>query len=69
MDQLLEAELAEARAVGVPARFLIGVPLPARESAGAIGGYHCWSEFWLDGRGWVPVDASEAHKQPELHEP
>ena len=60
--------IAEARAVGVPARFLIGVPLPAGASEGTIGGYHCWSEFWLDGSGWVPVDASEAHKRPELHE-
>jgi len=60
--------IAEARSVGVPARFVIGVPLPADESEGTIGGYHCWSEFWLDDRGWVPVDASEAHKRPELHE-
>jgi len=60
--------IAQARSVGVPARFLIGVPLPAGESEGTIAGYHCWSEFWLDGRGWVPVDASEAHKRPELHE-
>lgn len=60
--------IAEARSVGVPARFAIGVPLPRGESEGTIGGYHCWSEFWLDGRGWVPVDASEAHKRPELHE-
>lgn len=60
--------IAEARSVGVPARFVIGVPLAADEGEGTIGGYHCWSEFWLDGRGWVPVDASEAHKRPELHE-
>lgn len=60
--------IAEARSVGVPARFLIGVPLPAAQSEGTIDGYHCWSEFWLDGPGWVPVDASEAHRRPELHE-
>lgn len=60
--------IAEARAVGVPARFAIGFPLPAEESAGTVPGYHCWSEFWLDDYGWVPVDASEAHKRPEMHE-
>jgi transglutaminase-like putative cysteine protease len=60
--------IAEARSVDVPARFLIGLPLPAGETGGTIGGYHCWAEFWVDGRGWVPVDASEAHKRPELQE-
>lgn len=60
--------IAEARAVGVPARFAIGFPLPAEDSAGTVPGYHCWSEFWLEDYGWVPVDASEAHKRPEMHE-
>jgi transglutaminase-like putative cysteine protease len=35
---------------------------------GEIGGYHCWAEFWAEGRGWVPLDASEARKHPELRE-
>lgn len=50
------------RAAGVPARFEIGFPLPRDKSAGDIGGYHCWAQFWVDGLGWVPVDASEAWK-------
>lgn len=54
------------RAAGIPARFEIGFPLPADEHAGEIPGYHCWAEFWLDGVGWVPVDASEAWKNPPL---
>jgi transglutaminase-like putative cysteine protease len=33
-----------------------------KESAGTIPGYHCWAEFYLDGVGWVPVDASDASK-------
>lgn len=57
--------MAEARAVGVPAEFVIGVPLPPEAREGEIPGYHCWAQFHLDGRGWVPVDASEAHKNPE----
>ena len=52
------------RAVGVPARFAIGFPLPADRRAGQVNGYHCWAEFWADGVGWVPIDASEAAKNP-----
>lgn len=54
-----------ARAVGIPAKFEIGLPLPEAHGQGEIGGYHCWAEFYLAGYGWVPVDASEARKNPE----
>jgi transglutaminase-like putative cysteine protease len=54
-----------ARAVGIPAKFEIGLPLPESRGQGEIGGYHCWAEFYLAGYGWVPVDASEARKNPE----
>lgn len=53
------------RAVGIPAKFAIGFPLPPERGQGEIGGYHCWAEFYLKGRGWIPVDASEAWKHPE----
>ncbi len=56
------------RAVGIPARFAIGFPLPEQRGAGEIPGYHCWAEFYLKGYGWVPVDASEAWKRPEKKE-
>ena len=56
------------RAVGVPARFEIGFPLPEERGEGEIGGYHCWAQFYLRGYGWVPVDASEAWKRPEKQE-
>ena len=52
------------RASGIPARFEIGFPLPTEKTEGQISGYHCWAEFYLDGIGWVPVDASEAWKNP-----
>lgn len=52
------------RSSGIPARFEIGFPLPEGKSEGDIPGYHCWAEFYLDGTGWVPVDASEAWKNP-----
>ena len=57
-----------ARAVGIPARFAIGFPLPAERGAGQIAGYHCWAEFYAQGIGWVPVDASEAAKDPARRE-
>jgi len=52
------------RAAGIPARFEIGFSLPADRQAGSVPGYHCWAQFWLDDVGWVPVDASEAWKDP-----
>lgn len=52
------------RATGIPARFEIGFPIPGDKSHGEIYGYHCWAEFYLDDVGWVPVDASEAWKNP-----
>lgn len=57
-----------ARASGIPAKFAIGFPVPADRGEGRIGGYHCWSEFHLEGYGWVPVDASEAAKDPAKKE-
>ena len=53
-----------ARAVGIPAKFEIGLPLPEARGEGEIAGYHCWAELYLAGYGWVPVDASEARKYP-----
>ena len=53
-----------ARSVGIPAKFEIGLPVPEDKTEGPIGGYHCWAAFYLDGVGWVPVDSSEASKNP-----
>jgi transglutaminase-like putative cysteine protease len=54
--------MSMARSQGIPARFEIGFPIPAAKTIGEIPGYHCWSEFYLNGKGWVPVDISEAWK-------
>ena len=53
------------RAAGIPARFEIGFPLPEDQHDGAIPGYHCWAEFYVEPYGWIPVDASEAWKHPD----
>ncbi|HET7105710.1 MAG TPA: transglutaminase-like domain-containing protein [Candidatus Acidoferrum sp.] len=52
------------RSAGIPARFEIGFPLPEGKTEGDIPGYHCWAEFYINGIGWIPVDASEAWKNP-----
>jgi transglutaminase-like putative cysteine protease len=57
--------IALARSVGIPARFAIGATIPADKNEGTIDGYHCWAEVLADGR-WVPVDISEAWKNPKL---
>ena len=57
-----------SRALGIPARFAIGVPLPAARGEGKIQGYHCWAEVYAKGIGWIPVDASEAAKNPSKRE-
>src|SRR5882762_1356238 len=57
--------IALARSIGIPARFAIGATIPADKNEGMIEGYHCWAEFLADGR-WVPVDISEAWKNPKL---
>jgi transglutaminase-like putative cysteine protease len=57
--------IALARSIGIPARFAIGVSIPADKQEGTVEGYHCWAEFLADGK-WVPVDISEAWKYPEL---
>lgn len=53
-----------ARARDIPSRFKIGLPLP-ESPEGDIPGYHCWAEFYVEGKGWISVDASEAWKHPE----
>ncbi len=60
--------IAMARSQGIPARFEIGFSLPPDQDAGEIAGYHCWSDFYVDGRGWIPVDISEAWRHPEKRE-
>jgi transglutaminase-like putative cysteine protease len=57
--------IAMARSQGIPARFEIGFPLPPDKHSAEVAGYHCWSDFYLDGKGWIPVDISEAWKHPE----
>lgn len=54
------------RTNGVPSRFLMGASIPTDKSEGEVAGYHCWAEFFADGKGWMPVDISEADKDPAM---
>ena len=57
--------IALCRAVNIPARFAIGAAIPSERNEGGIDGYHCWAEFYTDGR-WWPVDISEGDKCSSL---
>ena len=54
--------LGMARSQGIPARFVMGFPIPPGAEEGEIPGYHCWAQIHLPERGWIPMDASEASK-------
>jgi uncharacterized protein (TIGR03000 family) len=56
--------IALARGNKIPAKFEMGFPIAA-EPKGMVAGYHCWAWFMSDGKGWVPVDISEANRHPD----
>jgi transglutaminase-like putative cysteine protease len=58
--------IALARSEKIPAKFEIGFGLPEKRGAGEVAGYHCWAKFKPEGKGWVPVDISEANKNPKM---
>jgi len=57
--------IALSRSIGIPARFAIGASIPSERDEGGIGGYHCWAEFFADGK-WWPIDISEGDKYSSL---
>ncbi len=57
--------IALTRAIGIPARFAIGAAIPSERDDGGVDGYHCWVEFYAEGK-WWPVDISEADKYSSL---
>jgi transglutaminase-like putative cysteine protease len=58
-----------ARSQKIPTVFEIGFPIPEKASPdemSEVPGYHCWAKFRPQGKGWIPVDISEASKNPKL---
>ncbi len=54
-----------ARSAGIPARFAVGAAIPSDRNDGGVNGYHCWAEFYAEGK-WWPVDISEGNKYTAL---
>jgi transglutaminase-like putative cysteine protease len=57
--------ISMARSQKIPARYEMGFSIPIGKTSGEVTGYHCWAEFYTRDRGWVPVDISEAWKNPK----
>ncbi len=57
-----------AREDEIPSRFLMGFPIPRTKEEGTVGGYHCWAESYVPGKGWFPMDISEADKHEDLED-
>jgi transglutaminase-like putative cysteine protease len=53
-----------ARSEKIPSKFVMGFAIPAKRGSGPVGGYHCWAWFLPGGKGWIPVDISEANQNP-----
>ena len=54
-----------SRSAGIPARFAVGAAIPSSRDDGGVDGYHCWAEFYAEGK-WWPIDISEADKYTAL---
>ena len=58
--------ISMARGNQIPSKFEMGFPIPPKRGDGVVGGYHCWAWFLPNQKGWIPVDISEANRNPEL---
>jgi hypothetical protein len=63
--EVIASFIGLARAAGIPAKLHVGFAIPSDRGEGEIGGVHGWSEFYVAGFGWVPVDVVEAHRRPD----
>jgi hypothetical protein len=57
-----------ARAVGVPARFVTGYYAHERQGSQTVvrsRDAHAWAECWIDGTGWITVDATPSDGTPD----
>lgn len=58
--------ISMARGNKIPSKFEMGFSIPLKHGKGDIGGYHCWAWFLPEGKGWIPIDISEANRFPEM---
>ncbi len=59
--------IALARAAGVPSREVFGIRQGKKQIQDISTWQHCWSEFFLPGYGWVPVDPADVRKMMLKH--
>jgi transglutaminase-like putative cysteine protease len=61
------------RCLGVPARYVIGYYAHERDPGGQIvvrqRDAHAWAEAWIDGMGWMTVEATPADGRPDRDAP
>ncbi len=55
--------IALCRASGVPAREVFGIRMGTVPVQDITTWQHCWAEFFLPGKGWVPVDPADVRKK------
>lgn len=60
--------IALCRSEGIPADHVFGLPLNVTPGKGKVKDWHCWARFYVQGPGWITIDASEADKHPELRD-
>jgi transglutaminase-like putative cysteine protease len=53
--------VAVLRAAGIPAREVYGLRIAGKDGE-ITGDFHCWSEFYLPGTGWVQADPADVRK-------
>ncbi|MDR3568012.1 MAG: transglutaminase family protein [Syntrophobacteraceae bacterium] len=51
-----------ARAAGIPARDVFGLRLADPKSGDISTAFHCWTQFYLPGTGWVMADPADVRK-------
>lgn len=56
-----------ARAAGIPARDVFGLRLAEPKSGDISTAFHCWTEFYLPGTGWVTADPADVRKMMLEH--
>jgi Transglutaminase-like superfamily len=67
-EYFASAAVLMSRAIGVPARFVTGYFAHEREAGETVvrgRDAHAWAEVWIDGTGWVTMDATPSDGTPD----
>jgi transglutaminase-like putative cysteine protease len=67
-EYFASAMVLMSRAIGIPARFVTGYYAHEREAGEIVvrgRDAHAWAEAWIDGTGWITVDATPSSGTPD----